>query len=134
MKPVWILVADSNKARLFTAESSASDLIEIETMSQLEAQLNLSTEEVSMLREQVEVIDKPHDEQHFAKRVIKRLSNALNHNKFERLFIVAAPSFLGTLRNACSQQLEKTVSFSLGKNIVNLKPVQIRAHLPHSLT
>ncbi|MBN2865672.1 MAG: host attachment protein [Thiotrichales bacterium] len=144
-KPVWILVADSSTARLFTAEHSASDLIEIETLTHAEAHLHeqdLVTDSPGRGSSSggagnhaytPEVSAKEQEEMHFAKRVIKHLSNELNHNKFERLFIVAAPAFLGSLRSAFNNRIEKQVSFSLGKNIVNLSPVEIRGHLPHSL-
>ena len=128
-KPVWILVADSSTARLFSAENSASDLIEIETLNY--ADMYLTDQRVA--NDVPDVLDKEHVETHFAKRVVKHLNKELNHNKFERLFIVAAPSFLGSLRGEFNNRIEKQVSFSLGKNIVNLPPSKIRSHLPHSL-
>lgn len=141
MKPIWILVADSSTARLFTTEHSASDLIEINTLNHSEAQLN----EQDLVTDSAgkgsgnhaytpEVSAKEQSEMHFAKRVVKHLCDELNQNKFERLFIVAAPAFLGSLRNTLTSRMEKHVAFSLGKNIVTLTPAEIRGHLPHSLT
>ena len=140
MKPIWILVADSSTARLFTTEHSASDLIEINTLNHSEAHLN----EQDLVTDAAgkgtgnhaytpEVSAKEQGEIHFARRVVKHLCDELNQNKFERLFIVAAPAFLGSLRNALTSRMEKHVAFSLGKNIVTLTPAEIRGHLPHSL-
>jgi len=141
MKPIWILVADSSTARLFTAENSASDLIEINTMTHAEAHLN----EQDLVTDAPgrgsggnhaytpEVSAKEQEETTFAKRVVKHLCDELNHNKFERLFIVAAPGFLGSLRQSFTSRIEKQVAFSLGKNIVSQTPTEIREHLPLSL-
>jgi len=146
MKPIWILVADSSTARLFTAEHSASDLIEIETMTHSEAHLHeqdLVTDAPGRGSSSAgggnhaytsSVSAKEQEETNFAKRVVKHLSEELNHNKFERLFVVAAPKFLGSLRSSFNSRIEKQVTFSLGKNLVSLSPTEIRGHLPHSFT
>ncbi|HHT00001.1 MAG TPA: host attachment protein [Thiomicrospira sp.] len=145
MKPIWILVADSSVARIFTAENSASDLIEIETLNHAEALLHeqeLVSDEPGRANDGPsggnhaytgEVSPKEQEEQNFAKRVVKHLCDELNQNKYERLFIVAAPAFLGSLRNAFTSRVEKQVAYSLGKNVVTQTPQEIRAHLPHSL-
>lgn len=142
MKPIWILVADSSTARLFTTEHSASDLIEINTLNHSEASLNeqeLVTDSAGKGRHVGQhaydpaVSAKEQGTIDFAKQVVKHLCDELNQNKFERLFIVAAPAFLGSLRSALTSRMEKHVAFSLGKNIVTLTPEEIRGHLPHSL-
>lgn len=140
MKPIWILVADSSTARLFTTEHSASDLIEIDTLTHSDAHLN----EQDLVTDSAgkgsgnhaytpETSAKEQGEIHFAKQVVNHLCGELNQNKFERLFIVAAPAFLGALRSNLTSRMEKHVAFSLGKNIVGLTPAEIRGHLPHSL-
>ena len=146
MKPIWILVADSSTARLFTTENSVSELNEIETITHSEALLN----EQELVSDAAgrdsngssggshtyssEVSAKEQEESLFAKRLVKHLCDELNQNKFDCLYIVAAPAFLGTLRNSFTSRIEKQVVFSLGKNIVNQTAAEIRTHLPHSLT
>lgn len=145
MKPVWILIADSSRARIFTAESSAAELIEIESLNHSEARLH-EKELGSDLPDNANGVQgtgdhlymdesspKEQEEINFAKRVSQHLCHELNLNKFESLFVVAAPSFLGKLRSACSNRLQKHIAFSLDKNVVTKTPEQIRGYLPLSL-
>jgi protein required for attachment to host cells len=145
MKPVWILVADSTQARIFTAENSVSDLIEIETLLHPEGRVHeqeLDSDLPGKSRAasgtgghayEDEVSPKEQEEINFAKLVATHLCDELNQNKFEKLFVVAAPAFLGDLRNAFSTRLTKHVAYTSDKNVVTLSPKEIRGHLPHSL-
>jgi protein required for attachment to host cells len=145
MKPVWVIVADSSQARIFSAENSQADLIEIETLLHPEGRLHDRDMESDLPGKTSgpqgagghaysdEHSPKEQEEINFATRVAHHLSDELNQNKYDRLFMVAAPSFLGDLRNALSSRVEKHIAFSLGKNIVKLSPEEIRSHLPLSL-
>ncbi|MCF6345585.1 MAG: host attachment protein [Thiomicrorhabdus sp.] len=145
MKPAWILIADSSKARIFTAENSVAELIEIESLTHSESRL-LDQALTSDLAGKAnvgqstsghtyvgEVGPKEQETINFAKQVTQHLCHELNLNKFEHLFVVASPAFLGVLRRACSSQLKKHIAFSLNKNVVTKTPEQIRTYLPVSL-
>ncbi|MDH5472348.1 MAG: host attachment protein [Gammaproteobacteria bacterium] len=144
MSTTWVIVADSSRARIFTAETSTSSLQEIETLAHPEGRLH-DKEIVSDLPGKVkgngtgghayqdEVTPKEQEVINFAKRVASHLSDAHNVNKFHRLAIVAAPAFLGELRNQMSSQLNKLVCFDLNKNITLQSAEEIRKHLPKSL-
>jgi len=146
MKPAWILIADSSKARIFTAENSVAELIEIESLTHSESRL-LDQALTSDLAGKANVgqstsghtyvgevgSKRARDELIFAKQVTQHLCHELNLNKFEHLFVVASPAFLGVLRRACSSQLKKHIAFSLNKNVVTKTPEQIRTYLPVSL-
>ena len=146
MKPIWILVADSSTARILTAENSASELVEIEDFFHDEAfqhERELVSDQPGRGNDGTsggnhaytgDVSPKEQESIDFAKRLAKHLNDELNQNKFESLFVVAAPAFLGNLRSSFSKGLEKHIVFSLGKNIVTQSPQEIRKHLPHSLT
>lgn len=145
MKPAWILIADSSRARIFTAESSASNLVEIETLNHSEGRLleqDLESDSSGSAQGSMgagahqytdETTAKSQEDVNFAKRVAQHLCSELNLNKFENLFVIAAPSFLGNLRGACSNQLQKHIAFSLNKNVVTMSPKEIRGYLPVSL-
>ncbi len=145
MKSVWILVADSSRARIFSAESSQADLVEIETLSHSEARLHEQEMDSDLPGKNSgshgsgghaysdENSPKEQEEINFSIRVAQHLCDELNQNKYERLYMIAAPAFLGDLRNAISTQVEKHVAFSLGKNIVTMSPEEIRTYLPQSL-
>lgn len=145
MKPAWILIADSSRARIFTAENSVAELIEIESLTHSESRL-LDQELTSDTAGKAnvgqstsghtyvgEVDPKEQETLNFAKQVAQHLCHELNLNKFEHLFVVASPAFLGVLRHACSNQLKKHIAFSLNKNVVTKTPEQIRTYLPISL-
>lgn len=146
MKPVWILVADSSRARIFSAENSAAELIEIETLLHPQARLHEQQLDSDLPGKangtmgagghnySDEVSPKEQEEINFSKTVATHLCDELNQNKFDKLFVIAAPSFLGDLRRAFSTRLSKHLVFSLDKNVVSLTPQEIRAHLPLSLS
>ena len=54
-------------------------------------------------------------------------------NKFKQFVLVAAPSFLGKLRDHMSKETQKLASFELAKNLSHLDAVEIRKHLPDRL-
>lgn len=139
MKPAWILIADGSRARIFTAENSAAQLVEIDTLTHPESRLHESDLNSDVSGQSMghtytdETSSKEHEEQSFARHVAHYLCKQLNSNKFDNLFVIAAPSFLGDLRGACSQRLQKHIAFSLNKNVVTMNPQQIRRYLPMSL-
>ena len=144
MSTTWVLVADSSRARIFTAKTSTSELHEIETLAHPEGRLheqdissdlpgkdNVSGEGGHAYQD--ETSPKEQEVINFAKRLADHLNNAHNSNKFHRLAIVAAPAFLGVLRQQLSTQVNKLICFDLNKNITLQSAEEIRAHLPKSL-
>jgi protein required for attachment to host cells len=69
----------------------------------------------------------------FAKQISKHLDQARSSNQFKQLLIVAAPAFLGTLRNHLTDQTKKLVSIEMDKNLTQQKAEEIRGHLPEYL-
>jgi len=144
MKLTWILVADSTRARIFTADTSASPLEEIESFSHTEGRLH-DREITSDLPGKIKSAGagghtfeqptdpKKHESDIFAHRVAQYLEDAHNANRFDQLLIVAAPSFLGLLRNHLPEQVKKQVRFELDKEITMLSAADIRQHLPQYL-
>ncbi|MCW8900931.1 MAG: host attachment protein [Gammaproteobacteria bacterium] len=142
MKPIIIVVADSTIARIFTADSSHSQLNEVETLSHPEGRMH----------EQDMVSDMPgkgasksgagghvYDEKiepkqqemiEFAKRIADYLDDTRKENKLGKLMLIAAPKFLGELRNHLSAETSEKVSFELDKNLAQHSVEDIRKHLP----
>lgn len=145
MKSTWILVADSSRARVFTAETPSSPLQEINDLAHPAARMheqrmtsdlpgkdngNIGTgghsyQDQTGPKEQG-VID-------FAKRISEYLEEGKNAHRFEQLLIISAPSFLGTLRNQLSAQTRNCICFELDKNITAHSAEDIRSHLPENL-
>lgn len=144
MKLTWVLVADSTRARIFTADTPSSSLEEIEDFSHTEGRLH-DREITSDLPGKIKSVGggghafeqptdpKKHEADVFAHRVAKYLEDAHNTNRFEQLMIVAGPSFLGLLRNQLPEQIIKLVRFELDKEITMLSATDIRQHLPEYL-
>lgn len=144
MKLTWILVADSTRARIFTADTPVSPLEEIEDFSHTEGRLH-DREMTSDLPGRIKssgggrhALEQPtdpkkHETDIFAHHVAQYLEDAHNANRFEQLLIVAGPSFLGLLRNQLSEQIKKLVRFELDKDITMLSAAEIRQHLPEYL-
>ena len=145
MKSIWILVADSSRARIFVADTP-STIQEIEDFAHTEGRLHeqgmtsdLPGKDVGVVGAgghayQNQIDPKEQEAINFAKTVAKHLDEEHNSNKFERLMIISDPSFLGKLRKQLSDQSRKAVCFELDKNITTHSVDDIRKHLPEHFT
>lgn len=136
-----VLVADSSRARFFTAEKANKTLTEIESISHPEGRLhtrnitsdlpgrhvgnkNTGTDTYQSATDpkEQEMID-------FAKYLDQHIEQLINEHKVSRLSLIAAPRFLGILRRNLSSQAEKIISFELDKDLVQHSLDDIQKHL-----
>jgi protein required for attachment to host cells len=146
MKSIMVVVADSSCAKVFTTDSPSSPLDEIETMAHPEGRMH----EQNMVSDlpgkdsglgggagghayQDETDPKQQEVIGFAKRIANYLDDARKANKLDRLLIIAAPAFLGELRNQMSEQTSEFVVFESAKNLTQHSVEDIRNHLPKFL-
>lgn len=145
MKPIWLVIADNSRARIFTADSGTGPIDEIESIVHTEARLH----ERDMTSDlpgkgsgkggagqhayQDEISPKDQENINFAREIANELDAARKGNKFKRLVLVAAPGFLGNLRNQLNPQTQKLACFELAKNLSHLNAKEIREHLPERL-
>ncbi|MFC1589584.1 host attachment protein [Pseudomonadota bacterium] len=146
MKSTMIVVADSTCARIFTADSAKSPLIEIETLAHPEGRLHDKDMTSDLPGKSVggdgsgghayqnQTDPKKYELTAFAKRVADHLDSARNANKLSNLLLVAGPAFLGELRTHLSTATSEKVVFELDKNLAHQSPADIRKHLPEFLT
>ena len=138
---MMIVVADSARARIFTADSAHSALNEIETMAHPEGRMH-EQDMVSDMPGKVsgkggggdhafqEKIEPKEEEMiEFAKRVADYLDDARKANKLNKLLLVAAPAFLGELRTHLSKETSEKIVFELDKNLAQHSVEDIRQHL-----
>lgn len=145
MSKIWLLAANSSMATLFSADSATGPLAEVETFANPEArekESDLSAdrpgrsfdskgegrhamEPVTPAKEQVQI--------RFAKLLADTLERGRVAHAFERLVLVAAPSFLGLLRANLDAPLQAAVSLELDKDFTALRPEELRARLPQRL-
>lgn len=140
----WVLVADASRARFFAAEKPASPLAEIQDLTYPEARLHegdLVTDKQGRDRNPgrgghgvgSEASHKQEGADRFALMVCNELESARNTDAFRKLYIVAAPAFLGLLRKHQSSALKQLIASEVDKNLTTRDPPAIRTHLPEYL-
>ena len=144
MRKTWIVVADNSRARIFTAETPSSPLIEVDSIVHPEARMHDRdiTSDLpgrgsgtggSRHSYEGETDAKDYENFEFAKRVADHLDDARKADKFKQLIIIAAPKLLGNLRSELNDQTKKLVTLELDKNLSQLNPEDIRKHMPEYL-
>jgi len=132
----WVLVANASSARLFRLENMHK-LTELEAFVHPESRLH-EQDLVSSTpgREFASVGNRRHayepktsqkDHEHalFAKTLSAHLEGARKNNYFQELYLVAAPSFLGILRDALNPAITSTVKKEINKDLVHLSTQEI---------
>ena len=144
MSNTWIVVADSYRARIFTADKPSGPLTETETLTNPAARQhegdidsdraghvmssNTGGHDLSQKTEA-----KQEEAIRFAAEVSKHLETGRNGKAFDKLYIIAAPAFLGLLRKQISNPLKTLVSDEIAKDLTTQTPDRIRAQLPEYL-
>lgn len=145
MSKIWVVAADLSRARIFSADTPVAQLVEIETLTHPEGRLHegdLVSDKQG--REHNASGAGSHDMGHdasarneegerFASQVCDALDLARNRNRFEKLYIVAAPAFLGKLRKHQSAPLKKLIVLEVSKNVATHSAEEIRKALPDYL-
>lgn len=144
MSDTWVVVADSSRARFFSAEKPASPLVEIQTLTHPASRLHegdLVSDRPGRDRNSVvgshdvgnETEAKEEEAIRFAAQVCETLDSARIGGKFRKLYIVAAPGFLGLMRKQQTPSLQKMISAEIPKNIARHDIADIRKTLPDYL-
>ena len=145
MNSTWLIVADNSRARFFSMESRTGPIEETKSIVHAEARLheqNMTSDlpgrgsgkgGEGLHAYQNKVSPKEQENINFAREITAELDKARKENKFKQFVLVAAPEFLGKLRDQMSPQTHKLVSFELAKNLTHLDAVEIRKHLPERL-
>lgn len=144
MSTIWTLVADASRGRIFEAEGPNAPLHETITL----------THPASRQHEGDLISDRPghvmssaggghnfggdketkHEEaEHFAREICQRLEQGHNEDSFHKLYVVAAPHFLGLLRQHMAKPVQQLIAAEIDKDIVTADAAEVRAHLPEHL-
>lgn len=145
MDKVWIVVADSATARIFAAATPTGPLEERATLAHPEGRMH-EQELVSDLpgrtfdsvgagrhKKEVEVGPKKHEAIKFAERIAQQLETGRVQGRYETLLLVAAPDFLGLLREKLGQQTAARVHLEIDKDLTKHDAGDIRQALPERL-
>jgi len=71
-----------------------------------------------------------HESGLFARRVVEELEKARREERFERIVLIAAPAFLGHLREALPESLRSSLAAEVDKDLVRQPAEAIQAHVP----
>lgn len=71
-----------------------------------------------------------HEAELFARRIVDELERAQRQHGFDRLVLMAAPEFLGDLREVMPKSLGDVIALEIGKDLVHQDERSIRGHLP----
>ena len=143
MAKTWVLVAHDAGARIFEnlGPGQGLDLVqELEHPEGRERNREIDTDRpgrrfrrdsgdprrASMSRE-----ESAHERvvSDFARQVAGKLEQGRNSNEYDQLVLVAAPRFLGLLRNSLDDVTAKLVVGSLDKDLAHCKEAEIGEHL-----
>ncbi|MGR8935446.1 MAG: host attachment protein [Gammaproteobacteria bacterium] len=141
MLNTWVVVADSGRARFFAMETRNAALREFDDMIHSEAKMR-AQDEVSDRQggiagghgEGDHTFEAPTDIKHhdavvFAQQIGAKLEHGRVNGEYENLILIAAPAFLGVLRQCLNGQVLKMVGQSLDKNLVAQDEASIREHI-----
>jgi protein required for attachment to host cells len=141
MSTIWVIVADSSRARIFSAEKPDSMLKEVQTLAHPEARMH----EGDMVSDRSgrgrgighdmghESAAKEEENIQFAARLCETLESARIKGQLIRAYIVAEPRFLGMIRKHCSGALQNLIEAEIPKNLAAHSLDDIRSQLPARL-
>ncbi len=140
----WVVVADQNKARIFTTEEPRGPLLELASLdnpygrdqeqSLVSDRPGRSFDSQGQGRHSMgNTVDPAETETiRFARRIANHLQEACNDGRCKTLLLVAGPHMLGVLRKQLNTPDTIKIS-TIGKNLGQYDARAIREHLPERL-
>jgi protein required for attachment to host cells len=142
MDTTWIVLADSSRARIFERPKHARHLRELDDFVNPAGRIdaaNLRSDEGGRFYGKGEryqghtaepaVGPVQHENALFARDVAEHLNKALGAQRYQHLYLLAAPKFLGLLRGNLHKEVQKVVVEELAKDISGLSRHQVEAYL-----
>lgn len=128
MHKTWIVVADSARARIFARDGRWQPMAELHGLAHPESRLHHGDLKTGGRGEQQEAAGRashasdyettPSEKEanRFAQEIATTLQKSRSNNDFEKLVLVAAPAFLGRLRDKLNGATAHCVVQTLDKN------------------
>ncbi|UGB39604.1 host attachment protein [Frateuria soli] len=138
MNKTWVLVADSEKARLFEFERLHDPWDETACFVNADAPQGPASERPPRVQESVggarhaiEARTDPKDKAaaRFAAALATALRTAHDQQRFQSLVVAAAPRFLGALHREMDKSLQQCVSREIRRNLTTLDSAGVRDYL-----
>ena len=150
----WILVCNASRARLFRAPSNGKQLAQIEAFKHAESRAHVrdivsdaqgrkpvGPVPASMAQglggaygrpgaeEETDIKDV--EAQKFARELADVLEKGLNERAYGHLIVIAAPHFLGLIRNTISGQVAKHIETTIDKDFTSVELPEIEKRVQH---
>lgn len=141
----WVLAADSSYAKILQSDSRTAPLKLLEELEHPEARMKnsglysdsagRSFDSGGQGRHAMEPATdaKSSEAQRFARELCDKLRQAVMQNQFEKLYILAAPAFLGILRDYLDENVKSRIAGETSKDVAKQTPEAIRDKLPDFL-
>ncbi|HEC15498.1 MAG TPA: host attachment protein [Sedimenticola sp.] len=145
MTTAWVLVADATRARIFSAEKPTAGLTEVQALSHPEGRLHegdLTSDTAGMdlngssptTHDMGHTSDAKQQEAiRFAEEIRDAIESGRTAGRFGKLYVIAAPAFLGILRKHYSSAMRRMIAAEIDKNLTTHDPAEIRRQLPEYL-
>ena len=139
MQTTWILAADSSRVRIFQELDAEHHLQEVqdfanpaghaqdkELLTGRPERRNMSKGALGGTHDgQAETLPVEHENAVFSKEIGDYLEQARSQHRFDRLCVIAAPKFLGLLRQNLSKEAQKLVDQEIDKDIARWDKTEI---------
>ena len=137
----WIVIADASLAHVVTSAGKGNDLAKVDDVQldgttlpgrELAADRpGRSFDRSGEGRHSMEPRTAPRDveQERFARKVVAALEQADRRRGFDRLILVAPPTFMGLLRGILPQSLANKVGGELTKNLTKIAIHDLQDHL-----
>lgn len=141
MQKTWVVAAESSRARVFAADNRVGPLTEVEDFAHAEGRArdqDLVSDKAGRgfggAIEGRHGVEKQGDAKYndtvaFARRIVERIELGRAKGEFEQLVLIAAPEFLGILRQHLSANTMKLVGKTIDKNLVQKNESEIRGYV-----
>lgn len=145
MSNIWVLAADTTRARVFAAESRGGPLVEMFDLANPDARLHESdlTSDAagrsanSSTGTSYSYVDDEKKKSTIVHRFAREIAERLEHDRalgeIDKLYIVAERAFVGELRGALDDNTTAILADVVNKNLTRHSPAEIRAVLPDYL-
>jgi len=145
MQTTWILTADNAEAVIYTSSGGKNDLSEHKRFSHTASRLHdreltsdlpgraydSSGQGRHAMEQQLD--PKKHEAMLFAKDLADFLHHACTTGSCDKLYVAAAPAFLGILREHYSKPVKAALVQELDANLVSQSAADMRSHFPEYL-
>lgn len=146
MQTTWILAADSSRARIFEVHDALDHLHEIEDFANPAGRADdadLRTDAKGRFygkgeREQAHTAEPAvnqveHQTELFSKQVSEFLDKACSDHRYDKLYVIAFPKFLGLMRQNMSKQVQRLVEEEVPKDMSKFDIREIEDYVRNQL-